>query len=426
MRKTKLEIFHIVTIVAWVSRLFQALVQVLIISLVTSILNIEEYAAFVLITSLTAWYMLADFGIGLSLQNTISELRTKNEDPSKYIGSAIVALIFLYVFFSLLLYLFSTMLSESLLLRYENIKNQSIIFFISSILMLTSAMSSIIYKIWYAVEKGYLSNILPAIASIISLALIYAIGLLYKSDENLLLYIMVAFLLPTCFFPFFFMIKLILVNNFYWEKDLSIFLVKRGSGFFLFGLVAAITLQLDYLIISRILDSNSDIIIYHTLSKVFSISFFIYSAFLLAIWPNITEKISSGQSYLIKSYIKKYIPLGIYFMIFFTFLIIIFIDKIMPFLVKNTEVKVPVTLIILFGIYYIIRVITDTFAMILQSGNNLKPLWTAVPIQAALSVTLQLYLAEKLGLNGILIALILSFLLTVSWYLPFKVLRILN
>lgn len=426
MKKTKLETFHIVTIVAWISRIFQALVQVVIILLVTSILNTEEYAAFVLLTSLITWYMLADFGIGLSLQNIISELRTKNENPSKYIGSAIVALIVLYIFFSLLLYLFSTVLAESLLARYENIQNQNTIFFISSILMLTSAMSSIIYKIWYAVEKGYLSNILPAIASIISLALIYAIGILYKNNENLLLYIMVAFLLPTCFLPFFFMVKLILANNFFFEKDLSIFLVKRGSGFFLFGLVAAITLQLDYIIISHTLNSNSDLIIYHTLSKVFGISFFIYSAFLLAIWPNITEKISSGQSHLIKNYIKKYIPLGIYFMIFFTFLVVILIDSIMPFLVRNTEIKVSVALIILFGIYYIIRVITDTFAMILQSGNNLKPLWTAVPIQAALSVTLQLYLAEKLGLNGVLIALILSFLLTVSWYLPFKVLRILN
>ncbi|WP_422824300.1 polysaccharide biosynthesis C-terminal domain-containing protein [Xenorhabdus siamensis] len=73
---------------------------------------------------------------------------------------------------------------------------------------------------------------------------------------------------------------------------------------------------------------------------------------------------------------------------------------------------------LLFAAYFSIRVWSDTYAMLLQSMNELKPLWLIVPFQATLSFGLQWYLAGKFKIYGILIGLIISFILTVVIFLP--------
>jgi hypothetical protein len=99
----------------------------------------------------------------------------------------------------------------------------------------------------------------------------------------------------------------------------------------------------------------------------------------------------------------------------------------MPWLVgllsPREVILVPVPLIVLLGVYQAIRVWSDTFAMVLQSISDLRPLWRLVPVQALLSLLLQLALAPRYGLYGIVSALIGSFLLTVAWGLPLAVWR---
>jgi len=80
-------------------------------------------------------------------------------------------------------------------------------------------------------------------------------------------------------------------------------------------------------------------------------------------------------------------------------------------------------LIIIFGFYYLIRIWTDTYAMVLQSVSILKPFWILVPIQALISLFGQIYFVRMYRLNGILYGLILSFLLTVSWGLPYYAIK---
>lgn len=67
-----------------------------------------------------------------------------------------------------------------------------------------------------------------------------------------------------------------------------------------------------------------------------------------------------------------------------------------------------------------VRVWTDTYAMFLMSIGKLKPLWISVPFQAVLSGSLQWVGAVNYGLVGLLCGLIASFLITVSWWLPFS------
>jgi hypothetical protein len=90
----------------------------------------------------------------------------------------------------------------------------------------------------------------------------------------------------------------------------------------------------------------------------------------------------------------------------------------MHILAPRTNLTLPITVIILFGIYAVIRVWTDSYAVALQSQNQLKIFWIYVPIQAILSFFGMYFFSLHYGLNGILTGLILSFVLTASWILP--------
>ena len=135
----------------------------------------------------------------------------------------------------------------------------------------------------------------------------------------------------------------------------------------------------------------------------------------------ISEKISSKENYhVIEGMVRKSLPVGMLFMIIFTGFIVVFGEYIYRYLIRNIEVNISPVLVVIFGLYFLIRVWTDTFTMILQAGNNLKPLLTIVPIQAFVSVSLQIFLSMKYGVYGLLMGLIISFLCTVFWYLPYS------
>jgi len=421
MNKIKLEKYHVVTLVAWGSRIVQAVAQIMMIALLTQILGVEEYTAYILITGLLGWYMLADLGVGISLQNTISELKAKHTDFNNHIVLAQIILLVLFGFFCLAMYGVSDIIASYFLENLTINESKNHAFFWATIMMIATAIFSGSYKIWYAEGKGHWANIIPAIASLVSLAAFYVIQQAGPQNSPLF-WTLTAYLLPLAALPMFFFIRQLSngVHFLAWDMQIAKFLIKRGSHFFIFGLLGTIVLQIDYLVMSQSC-SSQEIISYSTLTKVFGLSFFVYNALLLALWPVIAEKIARQEWEDIIGIIKKYLPIGMVFITSFTIFLIFAMPYILPFLIKNIHIVIAPSLILLFGFYYLLRVWTDTFAMVLQSMSDLKPFWFIVLPQALISVVAQLYLAKAHGVYGIVLGLCLSFILTTVWYLPVKV-----
>ena len=80
--------------------------------------------------------------------------------------------------------------------------------------------------------------------------------------------------------------------------------------------------------------------------------------------------------------------------------------------------------IVLFTIYLIVRVWTDFFTVLVQAINDINNLIFLACFQAIASIALQIVLAQIWGVNGILVGLILSSILTVSWALPLRIKKI--
>ena len=410
---------------AWASRIIVALVQLASVRILISGLGLEQYAVFALLMGLGGWYVLADFGVGVSAQNYVSESRAKKKPQEGYTVAAGVLATFLLILTIGLVYLISPYVGPLFLKQSAFMDEQEKAKMFASVgaLLIGASIGGIAYKIWYAEQKGYWSNIVPAIASLIGLG---GVALVNQSAVPDKLYLsLIAYILPTAALPLIVLTYQVATSA---KKlltfDASCFaqIARRASHFWGFAIMAAAVLQIDYVVMSQFLKAY-DITVYNISTKVFGLAFFIYGAVLAALWPIFSEEIANQNWKIVKARMKKYLSLGLGFMALSTLSLIWLMPVAVHILAPMEQLVVPLALIVFLGIYYMVRVWTDTFAMILQSMSDLRPFWIYVPIQAVISVALQWTLAPVFGLYGILLGLLASFVLTVSWALPLAVRR---
>ena len=407
---------------AWVSRIVTALIQIAIVRILLNSLGLENYAVFMLLTGLVGWFALADMGIGVSVQNYISELRAENQPYHALIATVGMLAVLLLFGTVIALYFISPHIAPLFLKQFSFLSDaeKTKLFFLTGALSIGFGVGGIIYKVWYAEQKGYLSNIVPAVASGVGF-----IGLLLVRQAPVgdrLFLSLTVFMTPTAFLPLAALVRQQLMNGHQHYLGTEFFstvlqIMKRGLRFWLFALMAAGVLQVDYIVMSQFLDSHA-ITSYSISTKVFSFAFFIYSAILLALWPIFAEHIARRQWDAIRQYLKKYLIFGFAFMFVCTALLVWLMPVAVRVLAPKENIVIPLGFILLLGAYQMLRVWTDTFSTLLLSMNDLAPFWILVPLQALISVGLQWILAPRFGIYGIVWGLIGSFVCTVTWGLP--------
>jgi len=178
--------------------------------------------------------------------------------------------------------------------------------------------------------------------------------------------------------------------------------------------------QVDYLVMSQFLLAD-EIATYNIASKIFIFLFYIFSSVLAALWPIFAEHISMGDWHQATNHLQKTLLFGFGFGMVTTLLAFLMMPYFVSLLAPSVGIIIPAQMILLFGVYNLVRIWTDTFATVLQSANDYGALLVAVPLQATMSLCFQWYLVQKIGVNGIILGIILSFLFTVSWLLPLRV-----
>ena len=420
MQFNKIPAHIVVTASAWISRIIIAGVQLVSVRILLQSLGDEKYAVFALLSGLTGWFLLADLSIGYSAQNFVSETRAKNEGPTEIVKAAVLSCFALVITWLLLLLALSNQLGPMFLKQFTFLteEQKTRLFFAFGALSMTSGLGAVAYRVWYSQHKGYLSNVIPAFAAIIGLAGLKIVT--GSSLQNKLLWSLTAYVAPTAAFA---LISLAAhlrqpIHNLHFHVFEKLF--RRASHFFFFQLMGSAVVQFDYIVISQFLPSQK-IIIYAIATKVFTLAAFAYTSALLAIWPVCTELITRNQWRSVMHLVRKYIWAGSAFIFLCTVILMETMPSIAHILSPKSLIIVPTRLIVLLGVYQLIRVWTDTHAIVLQSMSDLKPLLKSVPLQAVICVVLEWTLAPKWGAEGIVVGLIASYLLTVTWWLPLSV-----
>ena len=410
----------LVAATAWLARILIAGAQLVSIRIVLSNLGSDAYAVFALLTGLMVWFMLIDFGIGYAAQNAISERRAIGEVYEREIVVGLAIGMVLLAATGVIFMLLSESIGPAYLRQFSFLDSGEKVKYFSTvaILFLGAGTGQIIYKVWYGEQRGYLANAVMALAAIVSLGGLWTV--VHSDIEDKLYWGLVAYIAPSMVFPLVASTwRLAQAGRAAWifERSELKRLTSRAWRFWGFAAMSAGVLNIDYIVMSQYL-SPSDIILYTITTKVLGFALMIYGTTLMAFWPVCTELAAKNQWVEIFRHIKSYLVAGGIAVVIVATCFSVWREEISILFTGGKPIAIPWGFVALVAVYYLIRVWTDTFAMILHSVSDLRPLWAFVPVQVLLSGSLQWFLAPKFGVNGIVVAVMLSFLLTVVWALP--------
>jgi len=401
------------------SKAIIALAQLLSIRLVSEELGVDNYSIFALLSALAAWAVLADFGIGSSIQNFVSELRAKGKEAHQVIYNALIATLI-----SMILFVIFTLVSGSSLANFYLLgahflsDDQKIILFdLSFIFFILNITGIVTQRIWFAQQRGWIANIVSAASALSGIIGLLLVDIRYFKPP--LLGAIVVFYGPgvlISFIAYFIIFPKDKKLNLKIDFEIMRALLDRGIKFWIYACITILVAQSDYLVLSQQLGAK-DIFTYSLIQKIFIIPLVIYVAILQALWPVCVELRVLQKWDMIETLVKKYILWGLLGIFLFTLLFYLFNDKIIRLFASDIEF--PISLIITFGAYYMIRVWTDTYSMLLQSMNDVKPFWIFVPIQGFITIMSQYWLSQSFGIIGITGGMILGYVMTAAIICPY-------
>jgi len=418
-----------VTATSWLSTGIRTVTNFLAIKFILPYLGVDGYAVYVILFSFISWVMLTDFGVGQSLQNYVSEFRVKKQDYQPYINTTLQIIMAYAVIAIVIFALLYLPIQNFILGKYVSILNSQAInvLLTTFILFITMAITNVASKVYYALQKGTIPNILTSISYIVSFCVMLFIVNI-QNDSNKLLKIILCYTLPQIFFMGYLFFK-IFKNSIgkIFRIDISV-LKQLLSRSVLFGGITVMALmvnEIDYFVMAKTLNSV-DITVYSVFAKIAISIYFLYLYALSAFWPTNAELYHSNNFGEIKKYLKKYLVFGIVLMTLTIFLSFVFKKIIFSFLLHNIDYNLSYVFFVLLIIYFIARIICDTYAIFLQGYNILKIFFLYGPIQMIICIFSQYFLSMKYGINGIIMGLFLCYVLTATWFLPYKMYKVLR
>jgi len=283
------------------------------------------------------------------------------------------------------------------------------------------SIGSIVYKVFYALQKGYWAHIFQLCADLLGAVGVLLVTKNYTGENKLFFALLPLTAIPACtaftvFIATFLRSSPIsdLFSSFSTAWIKRIF--YRGLPFWIFSLMNASILFVDYLVAARTLCSQ-EIIRYNILEKGFNAVFYGYSSFLMAMHPRCTELFSKGQIDIMKSVIHKTYTIGCLVFPPVIFGSLYGFSYFSPYFFKE-PIIFEVSTLCLASLYMILRIICDTYSIALQSISKLKSFFYLMPAQITINLAIQYYGSQRIGLNGIYLGFISSIILTVAWALP--------
>jgi O-antigen/teichoic acid export membrane protein len=405
----------------WVGRGLQVAAQLLAIRILMQDLGTAGYGVFAVAASLTGWLLLSDFSLGISIQNFISERRATGGEAEDIVFTGALLSLLPAALVALLAVVAGPWLSARLLggFAFLSADDRTAVFRAVALPGVGTALGGVVYRIWFAQHRGYLSNLLPAAGTAAGTAAIWVMA--RTGSGGSIAASTFAYYLPLALFP---MAALAVATlragrRHRFDRALVRPLLARAGRFWISGLLAAAVLQVDFIIMARVLPVH-EIVVYSVASKLFALILFVYAALLLALWPVCAEAIARADWGAVDRTVRRYMLFGAGFTLVAGAGVLLLNGLVVRLLAPGLGTALPLAVIGLFTLYTLVRVWTDTFSTVLQSMNDLTVLWAVAPAQSLCSIALQWLGARWFGLPGVIGGLIGCFLLTAAWALPLR------
>lgn len=373
----------------------------------------DTYGLFIFILSVGAFFNLLDLGLGNTLRNKITVLKSQNKiyEITKYTSTIYFFLIIFSSIFLILLFVFWNDIKWEFLYSQNNYDKFEInyivnLFVFYSILSIT--LKNINYLL-YSFHKSYLVDAIDVFAKLIFFILVLFFYILDMDAQlrSLVLAQIFSYLLVYITSNLIFFLKKELVFEF---KSFSfLYLYKtlyNGIGFFILQISALILLFSDKILVSKYFPSY-ETTSYFLIGQLYIFQIMFFTFLNQPLWSSFTDAYFKKD----KNWIYRTIIIEIFILFIFAIfssLIYLFSKEILGFWVGN-DVNFDRSLSFYWFIYMILRSGNLIFTNFLNGANILKIQILVAIIITVINIPLSIYLALNLnmGSKGILLGTII-------------------
>jgi O-antigen/teichoic acid export membrane protein len=375
-------------------------------------LGTEDFAVFAAISGVLPWLQLLDFGTGQYIQNKFSA-QNESEQAQEQLRS-----VFLVVFaIAPILLAMIAPLVMTIVTRPLDPNASKLAFVFIGVIYPGQIAYTILIRVLYARYKTNVANGLLVLSSVISIGFFSISSEFFPRDTLPIIAVTAPIFSSTVLliaalsrawqnfaFNFLFGFKL----NFL--KTLSV--IKASFPFALNSLMGSLVLQTDYLIIPHTLE-NAEISLYAILMRIFGFALGIFSSGLIATAPYFATRHEKRIQW-----IFSLMAAGITGVFSIALVLILVPDQVLLLLAPGADFGLPTTTVLLLAAQQSLRVVSEVFATALIARGHVGIFIKFVPIQAALAIPLMWLLSRNFGINGLISATSISFLMTSCWILP--------
>jgi O-antigen/teichoic acid export membrane protein len=407
-----------VALSAWGSRLLVALAQLMAVRILLSSLSTESYSVWAVMISLTGWFLLADLGIAQVTQNRLARMLATGAAVHGAVRQSVRTVALIGIALGVLCTLSAPWTGDLLLGRLlADPAARRWCVSAGAWMLIAASWSAVAAKIWYALGHGVRANLLPMLAFLCSLAAVYFLPPMFAPELRLKV-ALAAWLAPAALVG---ALSLALIwlqaHGGAGEEPARMTVLRQSLPFWSYAAMGIVTLNVDYAILARSADPT-ELVAYNLVTKVFAFLFFFYASTLAVFSPRFSRAHATGRldqafgmlrrHMLISSAAFLAVATGMWFAL----------PAIFVHVFKVSHIQIPASLFFAVVALNFVRVWADGYATFLVAIDQVRTLSRFLPAQAVLSVGFQVILAHRYGALGIILGLILSYLLTVSWGFP--------
>lgn len=383
-------------------------------------LGAERYGLWMTVSSVIAMMGFADFGIGNGLMNAIAEAYGKEDKIAlkRHIANAFVILGIIAVLILLsfsVIYQFIDWGSFFNVKSLEAIQEAGPALSVFIVCFAIGMPAGVVQRVQMGLQEGFVSSIWQAGGSLLGLLLTLLVILLQGGLPWLILALGGAPVLVLILNGLFFFV--------FQRRDLlptlsliSVGGMKRilqgGLLFFVLQLGVTVAYASDNLIIAKILGLDY-VAQYSVVSKMFEGVLMVIGLAVTPLWPAYGEAKARGDLHWIKKTLVKSMLVTLIVVSIFALFLVFSYEPLLRLWV-GTKYTFPFALVAWYAVWMVLKGLGTTYAMFLNGTNVIKPQLIITSIFVIISIPAKICLASYFGLNGILVALILSYSITVG------------
>jgi O-antigen/teichoic acid export membrane protein len=403
-----------------------------LVPLTINYLDPTKYGIWITLSSVIGWFGFFDIGLGNGLRNRFAEAIAigKNELARVYVSTTYAILSLIIGGVLLLFFIINPFLNwNSILNAGQDVvlnKELSILALVVFTFFCLQFILKIITTILAANQRPALASFFDLLGRIISLIIIY---ILTKTTNGSLLNLGT---ILSC------MPVLVLLSSSVWfysgkykvyrpsvkfvdfskAKDL----MKLGINFFVIQIASLLLYQTNNIVISQLFGPEQ-VTPYNVAFKYFSVLMMAHAIIISPFWSAFTEAWAKNELSWIKNIMQKLFILW-FVLIFLAVIMLIFSNRIYGIWIGD-KVSISFTLSLLVGVWVLLNAWNGIFSQFLNGIGKIR-LQLYLGISAAiLNVPLAIFLGNRLGINGVLMANLIVLSVGI-WVYPIQYYKLIN